>query len=136
MRTFGPFYPQAFQSVISHAERLVGLLAEEEGRGGGNDMADAWLAGRAGEVERFVESLVADWREGRRSCESAADVVREYLKALHDGMAEYLHIPVPECCADAAATVPGPGEARPEGAVVEPLSTLHGRLGLEKTRLC
>lgn len=132
MRTFGPFYPQALQSVVSHAERLVSLLAREEARGGGDDLADAWLAGRAGEVERFVEALVEDWRLGRRTCAAAAAALADYLHALHEGMAEYLHIRAPECCADATmpTAVPRQGQPGASGmALIEPLASLRQRLG-------
>jgi hypothetical protein len=104
MRTFGSFRPQALQAAVRHAERLVGLLAREEARGGGDDLAGAWLTGRAGEVERFVEALVEDWRRGRRTSPAAAAALADYLHALHEGMRQHLRIQAPECCAD--ATVP------------------------------
>jgi hypothetical protein len=131
MRPFGPFYPQELQGIVSHAERLAELLAEEEARGGGCDLADAWLSGRAGEVERFVEVLVAGWRAGARSGDEAADILSGYLEALHEGLALHLHITVADCCVDALAptAVPRTGEAKLDVAIEETLAGLRDRLG-------
>jgi hypothetical protein len=132
MRTFGPFYPQELQGVVSHAERLAELLAEEESRGGGSDLADAWLAGRAGEVERFVEVLVQEWRAGSRTCAAAASILQGYLEALHEGMAAHLHITVPDCCVDALAATAVPRapavEPNADVAIEETLAGLRERL--------
>jgi hypothetical protein len=124
MRTFGPFYPQRLQAAVSHAERLVELLAAEERQGHRGHLGRAWLAGRAGEVERFVEALVADWRAWRRTSDTAAAALREYLDALHDGMSAQLGMLAPACCLGASATTESAPHDPQYDAVVETLEGL------------
>ena len=129
MTTIVPFYPQQLQSAISHAERLAELLVVEEKRGGGCDLADAWLTGRSGEIERFVEASLTDWREGRRDDSRAVAALHDHLTALHDGLALHLKMSTFPCCATAATTeVLSRTVVSPEATTIQPIKSLHERL--------
>ena len=109
MSPFGPFYPPRLQRTVNHAERLAALLAraEHEPEGGGRP-TNLWLVGRAGEVERFVEEVLCDWRSGRCAERVAARAVEEYVAFLHEGLAIHLGESAPSCCAPPAQTQVAP----------------------------
>jgi hypothetical protein len=106
---FGPFYPPALQAVVNHAERLAELLGVHELAPPTQEWAEAWTIGRADEVVRFVEEVVARWREGRVPDEHAAAALEDYLAALHEGLAKHLGCTAPSCCAGGEATTARPG---------------------------
>ncbi len=98
MTTFGPFYPRRLQELVNHAERMARLLAVEERRNGCGDFREAWLAGRASELERFVEAMIAEWRARKRGAASVIVVLSAYLEELHDGMLLNLGSRGLDCC--------------------------------------
>jgi hypothetical protein len=55
-----------------------------------DEWARAWLAGRAGEIERVVEEVCASFREGRADEREASAALHGYLAELREGMARYL----------------------------------------------
>jgi hypothetical protein len=123
MSLFGPFYPPGLQASINHAERLARVLLQEESSRDRVGSVPEWLIGRAGELERFVEAVVDDWRAGHRPPESVAMAVDAYLGALHEGLAGRVGVRAPECCrGDVAPTaVPArPSSPRPSAVEVPP----------------
>jgi len=116
MSPFGPFYPPRLQTSVNHAERLCGILQEQEQlAAAARSQAPAWLIGRAGELEQVVAATVQQWRAGRRGTETAAAALDEHLDALHDGLAAWLGLTSPLCCRGSAATTetaPLPPEQR------------------------
>ena len=116
MSPFGPFYPPRLQASVNHAERLYGILQEqEELAAAARSTVPAWLIGRAGELEQVVAATVQQWRAGRHRTESAAAALDEHLDALHDGLAAWLGLTSPLCCHGAAAiteAAPLPPEQR------------------------
>jgi hypothetical protein len=100
---FGPFYPAPLQEVVNHAERLAELL--RTGRlvsAPLDEWAAAWMSGREGEIERFVELTLK--RRARREVDDAgaAAILARYLASLHEGMAHRLGLHQPACCGGAA----------------------------------
>jgi hypothetical protein len=105
MSPFGPFYPPRLQARVNHAERLYGILLEQEELAtAARSTVPAWLIGRAGELEQVVSATVQQWRSGRRGGVEAAAALQEHLDALHDGLAAWLGVTAPTCCQGAAAT--------------------------------
>jgi hypothetical protein len=98
MTTFGPFYPGRLQDLVNHAERMWRVLKVEERHEGCSDLREAWLAGRAAEVERFVESVVEEWRARTRNVDAIACALSEYIEDLHDGMVAHLGSRGLDCC--------------------------------------
>ena len=113
MSPFGPFYPPRMQASINHAERLARVLLEEESRTCDARHVAAWLVGRAGELERFVEALVTEWRGGRRGPDATAVALDSYLATLHDGLAKRLGVTGPRCCGTDNVTTETPPISRP-----------------------
>ncbi len=113
MTTFGPFYPTRLQELINHAERMARVLRVEECREGCNNLRDAWLAGRAGELERFVEAMAEEWHGRRRKVDSITLALSGYLEQLHDGMLANLGSRGLDCCLAGldTTTVPLPERA-------------------------
>jgi len=111
---FGPFYPAPLQEVVNHAERLAELL--RTGRlvaAPLDDWAAAWMIGREGEIERFLE-LTLTGRAHRTVDDAAATaILAGYLASLHEGMARRLGLHRPACCngAGEATALPPPGDA-------------------------
>jgi hypothetical protein len=108
MNVFGPFYPPALQAVINHAERLSELLGIHELAPPTQEWALAWMTGRADEIVRFVEHVVALWREGTLKDADAAATLDGYLAAVHEGLATHLKCDAPSCCVGDAATTARP----------------------------
>jgi hypothetical protein len=127
MGAFGPFYPGRLQELVNHAERMSRLLMVEEGRGRCDGFRDAWLAGRAGELERFVESLTDDWKRRPRRFDSVVSALSAYLEELHDGMLATLGSRGLDCCLAGldTTTIPLPGrphDGAPDGEAHSPSS--------------
>jgi AcrR family transcriptional regulator len=106
---FGPFYPAPLQEVVNHAERLAELL--RTGRLVStrlDDWAAAWMSGREGEIERFLEHTLARRASGKLDDAAAATILAGYLASLHEGMARRLGLHRPACCSGAgeATAVP------------------------------
>lgn len=120
MNVFGPFYPPALQAVVNHAERLSELLGIHELAPPTQEWALAWMTGRADEIVRFVEQIVALWREGTLKEGDAAATLDGYLVTLHEGLAKHLRCGAPSCCTGDAATTARParkdGRGHAEGA--------------------
>jgi len=108
VNVFGPFYPPALQALVNHAERLSELLAVHELAPPTQEWAQVWMTGRADEVVRFVEHVVALWRGGKLKDADAAATLDGYLVALHEGLAKHLSCDAPSCCAGDAATTARP----------------------------
>ena len=108
MNVFGPFYPPALQAVINHAERLSELLGIHELAPPTQEWALVWMTGRADEIVRFVEHVVALRREGTLTDADAAATLAGYLAAVHEGLATHLKCAAPSCCVGDAATTARP----------------------------
>jgi hypothetical protein len=122
MTVFGPFYPPSLQAVVNHAERLSELLVVHELAPPTREWARVWMTGRADEIVRFTEHLVALWREGRLGDDEAAATLDGYLATLHEGLATHLRCPAPSCCEGSAATTARPGRVhrrRPNDGTAE-----------------
>jgi hypothetical protein len=96
--TFGPWYPGALQSAVSHAERVADLFASRELSATGSAGARARVLGRAAEIACFVQSVVDDWRRGRLDVAAAALAIDDYLASLHDGFVAWLGLRHRPCC--------------------------------------
>ena len=102
---FGPYYPPPLQRVVDHAARLAELL-----RNGRlvhtpvDDWGTAWMTGRDGEIERFVEATLTARRRGKLDDAGATRSLAAYLASLHDGMARRLRLKRPACCSSGPAT--------------------------------
>ncbi len=129
MSPFGPFYPPRLQASINHAERLARVLLEEEGRTCDARHVAAWLVGRAGELERFVEALVAEWRAGRRGPDASSAALDGYLATLHEGLAKRLGVTRPRCCGTDDVTTETPPRRDEHGALLESIDRLLSNLG-------
>jgi hypothetical protein len=112
MNVFGPFYPPALQAVINHAERLSELLGIHELAPPTQEWALVWMTGRADEIVRFVEHVVALWREGTLTDADAAATLEGYLAAVHEGLKKHLKCDAPSCCVGDAATTARPARRR------------------------
>lgn len=106
---FGPFYPPALQAVVNHSERLSELLVVHELAPPTQEWANVWMTGRADEVVRFAEHVVAQWREGRIGEDEAAATLDGYLVTLHEGLARHLRCDAPSCCEGSSAATARPG---------------------------
>jgi AcrR family transcriptional regulator len=111
---FGPFYPAPLQEVVNHAERLAELL--RTGRlvsAPIDDWAAAWMTGREGEIERFLELTLTGRAHGTVDDAAAAAILAGYLASLHEGMARRLGLHRPACCSGAgeATALPPSGDA-------------------------
>ncbi len=115
MGPFGPFYPPRLQASVNHAERLVRVLEKEEARTTDARHVSAWLIGRAGELERFVEAVARDWRSRKRGPEAAAAVLEAYVAELHVGLAARLGVTGPVCCRTDSVTTELPEEVKKKG---------------------
>jgi hypothetical protein len=115
MGPFGPFYPPRLQASVNHAERLVRVLETEEARTTDARHVSAWLIGRAGELERFVEAVARDWRSRKRGPEAAAAVLEAYVAELHVGLGARLGVTGPVCCRTDSVTTELPPEAKRKG---------------------
>jgi len=112
------------QASINHAERLSRVLLEEEARTCDARHVAAWLVGRASELERFVEALVTEWRDGRRGPDATATVLDSYLAALHEGLAKRLGVTGPRCCGTDNVTTETPPRREDPAALVESIDKL------------
>jgi hypothetical protein len=128
MSPFGPFYPPRMQASINHAERLARVLLEEELRTCDARHVAAWLVGRAGELERFAEALVAEWRAGQRGPDATAVALDSYLATLHDGLAKRLGVTGPRCCGTDNVTTETPPRSDEAGALLESIDRLLSNL--------
>jgi hypothetical protein len=128
MSPFGPFYPPRLQASVNHAERLARVLLEEEARTSDARHVAAWLVGRAGELERFVEAIAAEWRSRRRAPEAAACALDAYLAALHEGLASRLGVTGPRCCGTDDVTTETPPRRDEAGALLESIDRLLSNL--------
>ena len=128
MSPFGPFYPPRLQASVNHSERLARVLLEEEGRSFDAQHVAAWLIGRAGELERFVEASVGEWREGQRGPEGAAAALDAYLASLHEGLARRLGITGPRCCGTDNVTTETPPRRDEAVALLETIDRLLSNL--------
>ena len=138
MSTFGPFYPRRLQELVNHAERMARVLKVEERGARRGGLRDAWIAGRAGEVERFVEVVAAEWREGRRSVASVEKAVSAYLESLHDGMVMHLGDRGFDCCLAGLDTTTAPLPGAPADLGPSPGRSPEAHLanpGLNRPRL-
>jgi hypothetical protein len=114
---FGPFYPAPLQEVVNHAERLAELLRTgrlvSARQGPVDEWALAWMSGREGEIERFVELTLTGRARGRVDDAAAAAILTGYLAFLHDGMVRSLGLHRPACCSGAgeATVLPPSGDA-------------------------
>jgi hypothetical protein len=111
---FGPFYPAPLKEVVNHAERLAELL--RTGRLVSiplDDWAAAWMSGREGEIERFLEHTLTRRAHGKVDDAAAAAILAGYLASLHEGMARRLGLHRPACCSSAgeATALPPKGDA-------------------------
>jgi hypothetical protein len=114
---FGPFYPAPLQEVVNHAERLAELL--RTGRLVSaplerlDEWAAAWMTGREGEIERFLELTLARRARGAVDDAAAAAILAGYLASLHEGMSRRLGLHRPACCSGAgeATALPPRGDA-------------------------
>jgi hypothetical protein len=104
MSAFGPFYPPLLQDVVNHAERLSELLLAHELAPPADEWAQAWVLGRAEEVARLTEHLIDSWRTRRLDEVQAAAALRDYVAAVHEGMAAHLGCTAPVCCGGSQAT--------------------------------
>jgi hypothetical protein len=121
---FGPFYPAPLQEVVNHAERLAELL--RTGRlvsAPLDDWAAAWMSGREGEIERFVEHTLARRASGKVDDAAAATILAGYLASLHQGMARWLRLHRPRCCTGASEATAVP-TSRTASSVEELLANL------------
>lgn len=106
---FGPFYPAPLQEVVNHAERLVNLL-----RAGRlvsaplDEWAAAWMSGREGEIERFLELTLSGRAQGKVDDATAAAILAGYLASLHEGMARRLGLHRAPCCGAGANETTAP----------------------------
>ena len=83
--------PPALRRAVEHAERLSDeVLLDERFSSLHDEWARAWLVGRAGEIDRFVEHVRASFREGRMDEAAAAGALYAYLDALHEGLARHI----------------------------------------------
>ncbi|HEV3194196.1 MAG TPA: lamin tail domain-containing protein [Polyangiaceae bacterium] len=98
MTPFGPYYPLVLDAVMRHAERLTELLALRERALSHGDPGWPWLIGRAAELRCVAAVLGADWHRGRLSADVAAVELAQYVRHLHQGLAEQLGIRKPACC--------------------------------------
>jgi len=98
MTPFGPYYPLVLDAVMRHAERLTELLALRERALSHNDPGRPWIIGRAAELRCVASVLGADWHGGRLSADVAAVELAQYVRHLHQGLAEQLGIRKPACC--------------------------------------
>ncbi|HEX4448799.1 MAG TPA: hypothetical protein VH044_18785 [Polyangiaceae bacterium] len=98
MAPFGIRYPVVFQAVMNHAQRLRSFLEEREARLRPGDPGEAWLIGRAGEVQCVLAIVALDWHQQRVSGDEAATRLARYVREIHDGMAMHLDIGMPHCC--------------------------------------
>jgi hypothetical protein len=114
MGVFGPKYPALLQEVVTHGERLCVLLARwESHRVPRPPLAEAWLRGRAQEVEVVFEMTLFDWAGERISVAAAAASLERYLGEVHAGAREHLGLDGElECCEDEVLlTTPADHEA-------------------------
>jgi hypothetical protein len=116
MSTFGPFYPGRLQELVDHAERIARVLKVEERREGCDDLRDAWLTGRASELEQFVEAVAGEWRGRMRALDSVTAALSSYLEELHDGMLTHLGSRGLDCCLAGLDTTTVPLRAVADGA--------------------
>lgn len=127
---FGPFYPAPLQEVVNHAERLVELL--RSGRlvsAPLDEWAAAWMSGREGEIERFLELALAGRAQGKVDDATAAAIVAGYLASLHEGMARRLGLHRAPCCAGGAnVTTAPPRPADPKSRTARSVDELLANL--------
>jgi len=94
--------PSGLQPVMSHAERLNGLLRrlERDGRSDG-------IVGRASELRAVLRATLTDWRAARRSVPETREALVAYLDEVHRTAAKTLRGSTTlECCrSDEALTL-------------------------------
>ncbi len=105
---FGPACPEALRIAIHHAERLAtattdahaALLRVAAPCGVEPGAREAWLIGRAAEIEAFVLDVLCDWRKRVIKTHEAVFALESYLDAVHAGLASRVTGAVrPSCCA-------------------------------------
>ena len=155
MTPFGPFYPLPLQSAVNHAERFTELLEDYEltPPSDGEDFI-AWLTGRADEVSRVVESMVADWRKSVWTDDEAGMRIEMYIRQLHESLVHQGIVTdatgLPKCCIghvnttviatlpEAHTTIRAVADSEPvrpalSGTVIAPIESLMVDIMLEPT---
>jgi AcrR family transcriptional regulator len=83
--------PPGLRRAVERAMRLSeSILVDEQLSLLHDEWARAWLAGRSGEIERFVEEVRTAWRAGHADDATAARTLADYLDGLEDGLAKHL----------------------------------------------
>jgi hypothetical protein len=107
---FGPMCPESLRVAIHHAERLAAATEQAHAdvrrfaRPGAERRTEpgareAWLIGRAAEIEAFVLDVLHDWRARLLLTHEAVSALERYLEAVHGGMASCVLGGVrPPCC--------------------------------------
>lgn len=87
---FGAPFPEALRIAVHHAERVArfsaAALTAHECAGAATGRREAWLIGRAAEIEAFVIDLLADWRARAIPTHEAVRAIEAYLGGVHDGL--------------------------------------------------
>jgi hypothetical protein len=105
---------------VNHAERLAELLrtgrlvwALPDQLEPLDEWAAAWLSGRDGEIERFLELTLAGRAQGTVDDVMATAILAAYMASLHEGMASRLGLHRPACCrgAEEPTALPPFGDA-------------------------
>lgn len=126
---FGPFYAAPLQEVVNHAERLAELL--RSGRLVStpiDEWAAAWMSGREGEIERFLELTLAGRAKGKVDDATAAAILAGYVASLHEGMARTLGLHRPPCCDGANVSTAPPRPADPKSRTARSVEELLANL--------
>ncbi len=132
-----PSHPAPLQEQVKHAEKLAELLRTGALVSGPlDDWAAAWMSGREGEIERFLELTLAGRAEGVVDDQAAAEILAGYIASLHEGMARTLGLHRPPCCegrgSNDSTTAPPP-PAYPRSRATKSVEELLANLGGSRT---
>jgi hypothetical protein len=87
-------HPAALRQAVERATKLSdAILVDEQLSLLHDEWARAWLAGRPGEIERFVEEVLASWRAGCADEPTAMRTLADYLDAIEDGFRRHVGTP-------------------------------------------
>lgn len=128
-----PSYPAPLEEQVKHAEKLAELLRTGALVSGPLEQRDewaaAWMSGREGEIERFLELTLAGRAQGVVDDEMAAEILAGYIASLHDGMARLLGLHRPPCCGTGESTTAPPPPEYPRSRAAHSVEELLANLG-------
>ncbi|HEY1691237.1 MAG TPA: hypothetical protein VGG39_03705 [Polyangiaceae bacterium] len=87
-------HPPGLRQALERAAKLTeAIVVDEQLSLLHDEWARAWLAGRPGEIERFVEEVLASWKAGYADAPTAMRTLADYLDAIEEGLRRHVGTP-------------------------------------------